>query len=559
MISNRQTSLQKRLQIRRGAIRGVVPKVLLGGLLVILIGSFVLADVARTSAGGSSAKIAHRGIELTDARGTRSARQLAAFFALNEGQLVHPDQFLNSAREAAMDRAAKRQVENPAFHYLVGVVERLRTADELGIPKPGKEQLAEYIRGSRMFANQQGAFDPTQLKRFTDIARERLDMSGRDIDDALANAWRIQKVATLSAPAKTPALDVLARRLSEKSRSEWKVERAQFERAQFKGTVTPDEKADEEFFKSAPENYRIPEMSRVRVIRVAGDLKTADSLPAPTASDLTELAGRRRDKFPLAAFSEPAKFIADNRAELMKTWREEKAGEAAAEKLSKTLLTHVAPGDSRPDDARVDAMLKAAGLTAKPLAAYGRDNLPVGTGIPDALLAEALTLNATRWRSGAIPFGPEAYAFVFDSAIPSRLPEFAEVKKRVATERAAAETDRLFAKAADAKAAEIAAAVKSGKKFADAAKAAGLKTAPVLTFEYQNAPAELEDQLQILETVPVGGVSGALRSGADRTVAHIVARTAPAVTKEDPLADRIAEVIGSESARATATTLGTGN
>lgn len=545
------------MKLNKNQLGGLAVKILLGGLLVILVGSFVLADIAHTAGSSQSAKMSHRGIELTDARETRDAAQLAAILALNEGALIQPEQFVQEARAFAADRAEKRQNDSQTMQFFIGVVERLHAADKLGIPKPDRAQLQKFITSYRLFSNESGAFDPAQLKYFTETARERLGMNNVAIDNALANAWRIQKLATIAAPAKPPALDVLARRISEKARTEWKIERAVLNRAGYKAAVAADAKADEALYQAAPENYRTPELSRIRVVKLDGDLKTADSLPAPTESNLIELASRRRDKFPLAAYSEPAKFIADNRADLMKTWREEKAGEAAADKLSRALLEHVPPGEARPDDTRVDAMLKTAGLTAKPITPYGKDKLPVGTDIPDALLLEALSLNANNWRTGAIPIGADAYAVIFDGKIPSRLPEFGEVKSRVAADRVAAETDKLFAKAAENKAADVAKAVKAGKKFADAAKAAGLTPTAASTFEYQNAPVEIQEQILALESVPVGGVSGAMRQGADRAIFFIVERKAPAAVKEDPLADRIAEVIGGESARAATTTIGT--
>ncbi len=540
MITWLQTSLQKH------------HKVLLGILLVMMIGSFVLADFIRNqSHSGFEGKYVHRGVNLVDARETRQARDLAAFLVVRQ-RPTHTDDFIALARQAAMRQQAKEKSEDPLFDFLLTTLDRLQTADALGIPAPADAELKAFIRSHPLFANDKGDFDPAALKNFADIARDRIGLDDLRLRTAIGNAWRIRKLATLGAPDTAPALDALARRFSEKLRARWTVETATFARTAFTAAVPKDDKAVAAYFEANKERYRVPEKLRLRVARIAGDTKAADALPAPTEADLRALAERRRDRFPLFGMTEAGAFINENRAPLLITWREEKAGETAAAKLSDTLVTAMPVGETRPDDAKVDAMIKAAGLTATTLPAYGRDALPTGTGVPEALLESALGLTPARWRTAVIPFGAGAYVFVYDGSVPSRIPALAEVVTRVAEDRTGEQTDRLFTEAATAKAAALAAEVKAGKSFTDAAKAKGLTVAPAANFEYRSPPENLSQHLDALETLPVGGVSGTLRAGPDRLVAHVIARLATDAGKADTVADDIRTNLGRIAAGTTA-------
>lgn len=541
MITWLQTTLQKH------------HKVLLGILLVMMIGGFVFADFANRQGGPSfSGKFVHRGVNLVESRATQPARDLASLLAVRQQHPVHSEEFLAAARQAAARQQAKERNDDPVFNFFLGTLDRLRTADSLGIPQPDTNELKAFIQKYPLFTNDKGDFDPGALKNFADIARDRLGLDDRRLQAALANAWRMEKLAAVGAPDNAPALDFLARRISDKIRTRWTVETATFARAGFTAVVPKDDKAVAAYFEANKEQYRVAEKLRLRVVRIPGDTKAADALPAPTEDALRAVAERRRDRFPLFGMSEPGAFVNENRSALLITWREEKAGEAAAVKLSDTLVTAMPLGETRPDDAKVDAMLKAAGLTATALPAYGRDSLPSGTGLPEALLETGLELTPTRWRTAVIPYGAGAYVFIYDGSVPSRIPALTEVLARVTEDRNAKETDRLFTETAAAKAASLATEVKAGKNFADAAKAAGLTPTAAVNFEYRNPPEALRAHLDALETVPVGGVSGALRAGNDRLVAHIISRLAPDAGKDDSDTDNIRTYLGRSAAETTA-------
>ncbi len=537
IITRLQTSLQKH------------HKTLLACLLVVIIASFVFYMGPSSGSRGGDVTRMHRGIDLADLRSSRDARDLAAFSLISYGRTLHTEDFLHIARTARTDGSGDRET-GALFGFLVSTTDRLLDADALGIPMPGDKELRDFIAAHPLFKDNSGAFSPSALKALTEHARARLGLDEARLQHALGNAWRLRKLAALEAPSSAPALSVLAARLSEKDRTRWTVETASFSRADFSAKVASDDKSLADFFAANRERYRVPEKLRLRFARVPGDTKAADALPPPSDAALASFVKSRPDLFPAAAAS--TDFLKDNRDAALKAWRAERAGEARAVALSGTLESAMPLGSPRPDNDKVDALIKAAGLTAVKLPAYSADDLPKGTGVPDALLADALRLNSTEWRTGASFFGADAFVFIFDGSDPSRLPELAEVRARVVADHAAAETDRLFAEAASRKAVEIAAAVKAGKDFAAASTAAGFKVTPARNFERGECPDDLAAHLTALDPLAIGEVSPMLTAGRDRLVARIITKLAPDTTKDDPATAFHTAQIGSMSAALTA-------
>ena len=528
-------------------------RTLLGAMLVVIIGSFVFYGYSGNSDRGFSGSLRHKTasgvIDLTDPRSTRDARDLAAY--LSHG--VHADEFLHAARVAAARARAGDSAEDPQgdrlYYYYVSTVDRLAAADALEIPKPSEKALAEFIRSNRDFAGATGEFDSAKFKQIADMARDRLGLDDARLQTALSNAWRVNRLTSAGSPDDAPALGVLAGRISDTLRTKWTVEYAVFSRAGYAPFIPDDAKALSEFFEKNKESYRVPQRVKLRYAKVSGN--PAEVQDKPTDDDLLATAGRRKDRFPLFGTVSSATFLLDNRSAIESVWREEKAGESVAAKLSETLGTIMPTGGNRPADEALEGMIKSAGLTASALPAYGSDCVPAGTGLPEALLTGALSLSPQTWRTGAIPFGDAAYVFIYDGAIESRIPALDEVKARVTADRNAAETDRLFAESAKTKAAELADAAKAGKTFADAAKAAGLTVEKPAVFERTSAPEALAAHLDSLDAIAIGGVSGALRQGSDRIIAHIASREVPASTGEDKIATAYRRLVGTSAARCT--------
>lgn len=516
-------------------------KTLLACLLVVIIASFVFYMGPSARSGGGEISCMHRGMNLADERDSQAARNLASFSAALQGRTIHTGEFLYAARRAGVTLSQKQPVENmPEFNFLASTADSLIEANTLGIPEPDEKTLRQFITGHRLFKNAADVFDPARFKNFAEYARDRLGLDEANLQKALGNAWRIQKLDAVLSPETSPGLTALASRLSQKQRTQWKVETAVFGRNDFTADIRPDEKALADYFAANKERYRVPEKIKLSVACVKADADAAKSLPAPGDAELRAVAQSRPDLFPKADASE--EFLKNNRDALLKTWREAKSGEHTGAALSEKLNETMPMGDHRPQDTQVAEMIKKAGLTPVAIPAYSVDTPPTGTGVPAALLAGASGLNEIKWYT-AIPYGPEVFVFIYDGKVPSRIPELAEVRARVSADLAAEETDRRFETVAAEKAAGIAAAVKSGKSFAEAAASAGFKAAPAETFELRRHPDSLAAAITSLEAIPVGGVSTSLRSGKDRMVVHIIGRTPPAPETKDPLAAGFAENI----------------
>lgn len=531
-------------------------RVLLGLLLVIMIASFVFAGFVNDHSAGASLKIARRGINLTDTRATRPARDLAA---LRMG--VAPDQFITEAQNAALQEKEGRSVESQNFATYVSMVDALAEADALGIPSPDDKTLKEFVTTFAPFLDRStGKFSPANFKNFSDFAQGRLGIDQARLAAALGNFWRLAKLNAIKTPAKSPALDVLAGRQVSKDLTAWTVETATFARAGYKPVVPQDEAAIAAYFEGNKGRYLVAEKLHLRVAKIDGDIAATAKLPEPSEDELLDVAVKNQNNPGLVKFSgnavnkpEVEAYMKANHSSVVALWRESKAGEIAATAVVDKIINTPPSSGPRPDDAKIEAALKTIGFTSvKTLPAYGRDALPKDTGVPDAVLMKGLELGAAKWRTEAIPYGRSVYLIVFDSAEAARPSTLAEARARVVADRDGEETTRLFAEASASKAAEIAAAVKAGKNFTDAAKAAGLTVAPAANFEFQNPPANLSNLMAGLETLPVGGVSTALRDDENRVVVHIISRLAPDKVKNNTMIETARDNLGRSAAAATA-------
>lgn len=531
-------------------------KVLLGLLLALMIGSFVFAGFVNDRSAGASLKLAHRGINLTDTRSTRQARDLAA---LRTG--LSPDQFITEAQQAALKQKEGMSSDSQNFAVYVSMVDSLAEADALGIPAPDEKTLKEFVLTFAPFLDRStGKFSPANFKNFSDFALGRLGIDETRLAGALGNFWRLEKLNAIKAPAKAPALDVLAGRLVSKNLTSWTVETASFSRSGFNPVVPQDEAAIAAYFEANKSRYLVAEKLRLRVAKIDGDSAAATKLPEPSDDELRDVASKNQNNPNLVKFtgnaanaSEVGAYLKANHSPLLALWREGKAGEIAATAIADKIIATLPSDAARPDDAKLDAALKSIGFsTITKLPAYGRDSLPKDTGVPDAILLKGLELGAARWRTSAIPYGRSVYLIAFDGAEPARPSTLAEARTRVVADRNGEESTRLFAEAAAAKATSIAEAVKAGKNFADSAKAAGLTASPAVNFEFRSPPANLSNLMAGLDTLPVGGVSGALRDDEDRVVVHIISRLAPDSVKNTALIETSRDNIGRASADATA-------
>lgn len=534
-------------------------RMLLGALLVVIIGSFVFYGVAGNGSHSTPTEslpytTANGPLNLTDPIASRDARDLAAFRSLRtESRGYSPEDIMDAARIIAYSQKHKDYKTDNAvlatFSVYLEAVEQLGAADALGIPEPTEKELAAHIRSQRVFA-MNGEFSPALFKQISNYALDRLHLDKGRFQKAIANEWRIARLLAAVQPGDAPALDALATRLAEMSRAKWTIGLATFPRESFTATVAPDDKALAAFYETVKESHRVPKRIKLRYAKLAG--VKPDLAAKPVDDELIALAARRKDLFPLYGTISDATFLIDNRTALESAWRMEKAAEQLAANLSGTINTKLPIDAARASAEAIDATLRESGLTIGTLAPFGEDTLPDTKELPAALLQNALSLSPKNWRTGAIPYGDAVYVMILDEEIPSRIPALDDVRARVEAERVTSETNRLHAEAAALKAGEIAAAVKAGKPFAEAATAAGFKVETLPAFDLRSFPENLVSHENLLESLPPGAVSPALAVGRDKVVVHIASRVPPAIAKDDPMLAAYRRLLGTAAARCSA-------
>lgn len=528
-------------------------KILLGLLLVMMIASFVLYGSLTGSAMPTAKRTIYRGVDLSAMRETRDAREFASFLSLfGDGSgAITPETFGAIVNEGLI-RGPEASAKDQRFQQILGLIGNIADADAAGIPMPDDKAMGEFLKSFPLL-QENGVFSPARLQGLADRAHNELGFTDAQLQHVLALYWRLQKYGSVIAPESSPAPDILAAREIEKDAAKWKIETAAFPFAGFTLKQAPDDKRVAEYFEKNKSVYRIAEKIKVGVIKVSG---VKGAVPAdPSKNELFETLRAHVDAFPEINTVKPEgleKFLTDNRTKLAGFMVADKAGEEAALKLSKQIdkLSPIAAG--KPDAGKLAAALKSAGLTLTALPAYSAQDLPKNTGIPDAQLAGALSLSETHWRTGASSSGQDAYVFVYEGSVPARDATLAEVRGTVLKDLTEVETRGKFAETGRAKAQEIAAAMKTGKTFADAAKAAGYTPAAAEEFTFAAAPAKFGELRSVIENLATGAVSDAMITAEGFTVVHVISRT------EIPVAKNAAELavardrLGRREAAATA-------
>jgi len=174
----------------------------------------------------------------------------------------------------------------------------------------------------------------------------------------------------------------------------------------------------------------------------------------------------------------------------------------------------------------------AASLQPKKAQAVGRDGATKGkdAGLPEAVVGGAFRLQKTRSVSDLIQDGNKFYLVTVEGATPARQLALAEVSEKIITLIKQQKAAKASAEAASKSLEKIRAALKDGKSFADAAKAAGVKTqqiGPVAPTDAKRSPEQQaflsatlglkEGEISPLQPAPFGAFAVYLQGRAPLT------------------------------------------
>lgn len=476
-------------------------KVLLGLLLGITIISFVFFGAWSSAGPGGTRTQSYLGLNLGSARETAPFRKYLRF--------EYGDDLL-------------RRVDEQQYRmWFLGNILDAHMADALQIPDPNDAQLKAFAERNPDIVAKIKTLAPGEKQDFAHYLNTR---------------WRIEHAGNiLRGPGYAlPFESALAWRIIN---TQWTIETATLANASFSPAFTPSEDALRNFYEQNKENYRIPPRLTLATATFQPDATDAAAI-APDAAPPTENELRQHAYANAQAFTpqlDLAKFddqLKTRKDEIIQHMRTSKIRDHLAGRIS-TLLADELPVDIPPAPDKIAKILAATKATQHTLAPYGKDSIPTGTGIPNALLEAALKLGNDVWRSDVYPLGNNnVIVFFHQKTDPSRIPTLEEVRDKVTASFVQQERNRLFSEHCVATGKQLNAALAEGKTFADAARALGLtvKTYPPFKF------IALPNELQALEnTLPgelnataEGGLTPFLRNGPDALYAYVLKKEAPA-------------------------------
>jgi hypothetical protein len=476
-------------------------KVLLGLLLGITIISFVFFGAWSSARPGGTRAKSYLGVNLDSARETAPFRKYIRF-------------------EHGEDLLQRIDGQQYSFWFLGNILD-CHTADALQIPDPNEAQLKAFAERNPDLVAKIKTLAPGEKQDFAHYLNTR---------------WRIERANNiLRGPGYALSFEsALAWRILN---THWTIETATLANATFSPAITPTEDALKSFHEQHKEDYRVPPRVTLTTATFQPDATDAAAVPPgdapPTDDELRRYAHGNAQAFTprldLAKLDDQLKTRKD---EIIQHMRTSKIRDHLAGRIS-TLLADELPVDAPPAPGKIPKILAATNAVQHTLQPYGKDSIPAGTGLPNALLEAALKLGNEVWRSDVYPLGNNnVVVFFHQKTEPSRIPALEEIRDKITAGFVQQERNRLFNEHCVATGRQLNSALAEGKKFADAATALGLTVKTYPPFKFLALPNELkplENTLPVeLNATAEGSLTPFLRNGADALYAHVAKKETPA-------------------------------
>ena len=425
----------------------------------------------------------------------------------------------------------------------------LHLAEEIGIPSPSQETLADYITTKDAFRGDNGEFSADSYTKFVDsVESNPLTSQGLTIV-VLEEDYRINQIGSvLSGPGYLLPSQAIAQ--TQRNATELDLATAELNYADFTPEIAAEETELREYYDANTLRYEIPE--RIQASYVFFDLKGfAEKVPEPSEAELREHFISKQDGF-VANFestqSEPAKLVAGEEAEITKEvntvtfsdvreavtqsfliQQETRLANEAAQGFAYTLYRD----EIKRDSAAFVALLNDSNLSLTEIEPYTLADASQ-RALSSELLESAFKLGGNRYYSDAYAVDGGFSVLLYEGRIAPEIPEFETVQSEVTKDYKIDEKRRLFNEKGESLQAELKTKIVEGIDFDEAAKALGLSTASFDTFSVQEAPRELSrSALQMAQGMQSGDVSPMLTSNGIGNFVYLANKTIPKITSDN--------------------------
>jgi len=363
----------------------------------------------------------------------------------------------------------------------------LSIARQLNLPEPTQQELSEFIKTRRPFLGQDGQFDPVAYNRFRENIRANGKGGEGDVARVLTADFRVERVNQLfSGPGYVMHADI-AQQLA-RIETSWTLSTVTVAYDSFKPTLTPTDIELGKFFEENAFRYEIqPKFNGTYV-----EIPLSAYLPkvSVTGEEVRAFYEANQARFPAPVQAEGApKLDAEGNFNAVKSQVELvlKTERARREAVKIASDVTVSLFEKKATAATINSLLAERGLTAKELTPFTQDAPPAELGGLPSVANEAFKLGADRLFTDALPTPAGAVILIWNSTIPSRRPELAEVREKVNADYIETERRKRFVAAGALLKSSVESRLNAGEAFAAAAEAAASSAG--LKIEIKNVPA----------------------------------------------------------------------
>lgn len=415
----------------------------------------------------------------------------------------------------------------------------LSLADEIGVPAPKQDTLADFITTKAAFRGEDGQFSADAYTAFVDQIESNPQTPQGLVLVVLEEDYRINQIGSvLAGPGYLLPSEALAQ--TQRNRTEFTVATATIDYNAFSPGIDASDEALTEYYEANKLRYEIPERIEASYAFFAAD-KYEDQVPAASEAELREHFITNRARFvaeykaqqPEEATDEetPVTF-ADVQEAVAASFlfeQESRIANQAAQTFAYTLYRD----EIKRDSAAFNELLTTLGVTLTEIEPYTVAGARQRALSPD-MLESALSLGGNRYYSDAYELDGGFGVLIYEGRIAPEIPEFAEVKDEILADFEAEEKRRLFSEKGESLKSDLEAKLAEGTTFAEAAEALELETSSFDTFAVQDAPRELNrSALQQAQGMDAGELSPMLTSGPSGIFVYVEDKVIPEIASDD--------------------------
>ncbi|MDQ8206122.1 hypothetical protein QEH52_01275 [Coraliomargarita sp. SDUM461003] len=416
----------------------------------------------------------------------------------------------------------------------------LHLADEIGVPAPSQETLADYITTKNAFRGPDGQFSADAYTSFVDSMESNPRSQKGLVLLVLEEDYRINQIGSvLAGPGYLLPAEALAQ--TQRNRTEFTLSTAQIDYASFTPEITADEAALLEYYEANKLRYQIPERIQASYVFFK-DSQYATQVPEASEAELREHFIANRAQF-VADFeaNKPASdegadatpvTFADVREAVAQSYLQEQEARIANQ-AAQAFAYSLYRDEIKRDSAAFNELLNKSQVSLTPIEPYTLAGARQRALSPE-LLESAFQLGGNRYYSDAYAIEGGFAVLIYEGRIAPEIPAFEAVQAEVTADYKAEEKRRLFNEKGESLQAELKAKISEGSAFVAAAEALGLQAQDFESFSAQEAPSELNrSALQTAQGMQAGEVSPMLTTGGSGIFVYVKEKTVPEIASDD--------------------------